>query len=72
VVPYFGKISLVFKNILKIENKPLFGIMDINGNFIINPSQETINILPQGIFQVINNEKIEYFDQNGKLLNVLK
>jgi hypothetical protein len=42
--------------------------MDTNGDFIIPPSQETINILPGGIFQTINNEIIEYFDINGKQL----
>ena len=67
-IPYFGKINLVFKNIIKIDNKPLFGVMDTNGDFIIPPSQETINILPGGIFQTINNEIIEYFDINGKQL----
>ena len=54
--------------LFEIKEKPYYGLLDLNGNVLIEPKYERLFIMHNGIIQVYKNGQINYFDLTGKLI----
>ena len=65
-----GKIDILFPNLIKVDKNPLYGVINLKGEFIIPPIYEQINILSNGYFQGIKDEQIDYYTKNGVKIDI--
>jgi|GEM_PF-6936614 len=54
--------------LFEIKEKPYCGLLDLNGNVLIEPKYERLLLMHNGLIQVYKNGKINYFDLSGKLI----
>lgn len=66
--PSFSKISQLGNGMFETLKKPVYGVIDQNGQEILPCTFEKIEFLSQGIFKVIKQGEIGYYDRNGKVI----
>ena len=66
--PSFSKITQLGNGLFETLKKPIYGIIDHNGQEIIPCTYEKIEFLSPGIFKVIKQGEIGYYDRNGRVI----
>ena len=65
--PSYNELIYINKNLYKTTKKTLYGLVDSNGNYILDVKYEKIKI-NKNIIQTISHGEIHYYDLSGHLI----
>ncbi len=65
--PSYNELIYINKNLYKTTKKTLYGLVDSNGNYILDVKYEKIKI-NKNIIQTISHGEIHYYDLSGNLI----